>query len=64
MKKSKKKLTEKNEKNENGNIIFKIYETEQNFIRRPTQQIINKMKGQYIEWEKVFVNDATDRGLV
>ena len=46
MKKSKKKLTEKNEKNENGNIIFKIYETEQNFIRRPTQQLINKMKMQ------------------
>lgn len=35
MKKSKKTLREKNEKNENGNIIFKIYETEQNFIRRP-----------------------------
>ena len=22
------------------------------------------MKGQHIEWEKVFANDATDRGLV
>ena len=28
------------------------------------KETINKMKRQPIEWEKIFVNDATDKGLI
>ena len=28
------------------------------------QEIINKMKGQSSEWEKIFANKATDKGLI
>ena len=28
-----------------------------------TKEAINKMKRQPSEWEKIFVNDATDKGL-
>ena len=29
-----------------------------------TKETINKMKRQHTEWEKIFVNDATDKGLI
>ena len=29
-----------------------------------TKEIINKMKRQPTEWEKIFANDATDKGLI
>ena len=29
-----------------------------------TKEIINKMKIQPSEWEKIFANEATDKGLV
>ena len=28
------------------------------------KQTINKMKRQPTEWEKIFANDATDKGLI
>ena len=28
------------------------------------KETINKMKRQPTEWEKIFVNDATDKGLI
>ena len=28
------------------------------------KEAINKMKRQPIEWEKIFANDATDKGLI
>ena len=29
-----------------------------------TKEAINKMKRQPSEWEKIFVNEATDKGLI
>ena len=29
-----------------------------------TKETINKMKRQPLEWEKIFANEATDRGLI
>ena len=29
-----------------------------------TKETINKMKRQHKEWEKMFVTDATDKGLI
>ena len=28
------------------------------------KEYINKMKGQPSEWEKIFANEATDKGLI
>ena len=28
------------------------------------KETINKMKGQPSEWEKIFANEATDKGLI
>ena len=28
------------------------------------EEIINKTKRQLTEWEKIFANDATDKGLI
>ena len=28
------------------------------------KETINKMKGQPIDWEKIFANDMTDKGLI
>ena len=28
------------------------------------KETINKMKRQPMEWEKIFVNDSTDKGLI
>ena len=28
------------------------------------KEAVNKMKGQHIEWEKIFVEDVTDKGLI
>ena len=28
------------------------------------KEIINKMKIQHSEWEKIFANEATDKGLI
>ena len=28
------------------------------------KETINKMKGQTSEWEKIFANEATDKGLI
>ena len=30
----------------------------------PAQETINKSKRQPSEWEKIFVNEATDKGLI
>ena len=30
----------------------------------PAKETINKMKRQPTEWEKIFPNDATDKGLI
>ena len=29
-----------------------------------TKESINKTKGQLSEWEKIFANEATDKGLI
>ena len=31
---------------------------------RTAKEIMNKRKGQPIEWEKIFANKATDKGLI
>ena len=31
---------------------------------RTAKQTINKMKRQSTEWEKIFANDATNKGLI
>ena len=28
------------------------------------KKTVNKMKGQHTDWEKIFANDVTDKGLV
>ena len=30
----------------------------------PAKETINKMKRQLSEWEKIFANEATDKGLI
>ena len=37
------------------NQIFKLLHRE---------ETLNKMKGQLTEWEKVFANDASNKGLI
>ena len=32
-------------------------------LKTYAQEIINKMKRQLIEWDKIFANDAIDKGL-
>ena len=32
-------------------------------LKTYAQEVINKMKRQLIEWDKIFANDAIDKGL-
>ena len=35
-----------------------------NETKKLKKETINKMKGQPSEWEKIFANEATDKGLI
>ena len=36
----------------------------QSYLKKQETSQINKMKRQPTEWEKIFANDATDKGLI
>ena len=45
-------------------ITIKKWDLNLNALPSTAKETINKMKRQHSDWEKIFANEATDKGLI